>query len=385
MAGEVVEAACRPGVTSTKRNRAARSSWSCAASSIALLVERLERMARPAGKRRVDRAPDSLQLSLHRANHMLPRVPDLVLGPLLRYVGETEASSGSRPTRPARSRCSARASAPSAWRATTTRSSAAAASSPGTWHEYEVRLDGERVWPRGRRLPAERLPHLSEGDAAQVVFGSCRVAAPHEPPYSLRKDEDERGREIDALHTLAQRDARQPRERVAGRAADARRPGLRRRGLARHARVHRERGATRASRPGSACVDFEEYTQLYRESWSDPTIRWLLSTRLDGDDLRRPRRPRRLEHLAGLARGDAREGVVARAHRRRARRRTGSTSTSATSRPRAHQRRRAAAAGQGGRRRRADPERVRAARPTARRSRHPLELLPRPRATRASS
>ena len=54
-------------------------------------VQRLERVARRARKRRVDRAPDSLQLSLHRANHMLPPVPDLVIGPLLRYVGETEA------------------------------------------------------------------------------------------------------------------------------------------------------------------------------------------------------------------------------------------------------------------------------------------------------
>ena len=35
-------------------------------------------------------------------------------------------------------------------------------------------------------------------------------------------------------------------------------------------------------------------------------IRWLLSTVSDGDDLRRPRRARRLEHLRGLARGDAR-------------------------------------------------------------------------------
>ena len=47
----------------------------------------------------------------------------------------------------------------------------------------------------------------------EVVFGSCRVAAPHEPPYSLRKDEDERGREVDSLHTLAQRMRDEPRER----------------------------------------------------------------------------------------------------------------------------------------------------------------------------
>ena len=30
--------------------------------------------------------------------------------------------------------------------------------------------------------------------------------------------------------------------------------------------------------PGERVLDFEEYTQLYRESWGDPRIRWLLST-----------------------------------------------------------------------------------------------------------
>ncbi len=30
--------------------------------------------------------------------------------------------------------------------------------------------------------------------------------------------------------------------------------------------------------PGEQIADFEEYTRLYRESWSDPDIRWLLST-----------------------------------------------------------------------------------------------------------
>ena len=30
--------------------------------------------------------------------------------------------------------------------------------------------------------------------------------------------------------------------------------------------------------PGEQVADFEEYTRLYRESWSDPDIRWLLST-----------------------------------------------------------------------------------------------------------
>ena len=30
--------------------------------------------------------------------------------------------------------------------------------------------------------------------------------------------------------------------------------------------------------PGEQIADFEEYTRLYRESWSEPDIRWLLST-----------------------------------------------------------------------------------------------------------
>jgi hypothetical protein len=30
--------------------------------------------------------------------------------------------------------------------------------------------------------------------------------------------------------------------------------------------------------PGEEVADFEEYTRLYRESWGDPTIRWLFST-----------------------------------------------------------------------------------------------------------
>ena len=30
--------------------------------------------------------------------------------------------------------------------------------------------------------------------------------------------------------------------------------------------------------PGEEVANFEEYTRLYRDSWSDPDIRWLLST-----------------------------------------------------------------------------------------------------------
>ena len=52
----------------------------------------------------------------------------------------------------------------------------------------------------------------------------------------------------------------------------------------------------------------------------------------DDDDVRRPRRPRRLEHVDGLARGDAGTGLVADADRGGTLPPTGSTSGSATSR-----------------------------------------------------
>ena len=38
-----------------------------------------------------------------------------------------------------------------------------------------------------------------------MIFGSCRVGYPHEPPYDLTKDESPLGREVDALRAYALR------------------------------------------------------------------------------------------------------------------------------------------------------------------------------------
>ena len=129
-----------------------------------------------------------------------------------------------------------------------------------------------------------------------MVFGSCRVAAPHEPPYSLRKDEDERGREIDALHTLALRMRDEPRESWPDALlllgdqvyADEVSPAT-------LAFVETRRDPDEP--PGERVLDYEEYTRLYRESWSEPDDPLAPLHGADGDDLRRPRRARRLEHL----------------------------------------------------------------------------------------
>ena len=149
---------------------------------------------------------------------------------------------------------------------------------PGSRTEYEVELDGERVWPLpGSPFPPSVITTPAEHENANIVFGSCRVAAPHEPPYALCRDADDRGREVDALRALALRMGETPQEEWPTHLlmlgdqvyADEVSPGVR-------ALIRRRRDV--GVPPGEQVADFEEYTRLYWESWSDPTTRWLLST-----------------------------------------------------------------------------------------------------------
>ena len=57
-----------------------------------------------------------------------------------------------------------------------------------------ARSTASGVWPlAGQPVPAERVcAPTTARRATRIVFGSCRVAAPHEPPHTLRKDEDPR-------------------------------------------------------------------------------------------------------------------------------------------------------------------------------------------------
>jgi hypothetical protein len=202
----------------------------------------------------------------------------LLIGPLLRYVGEREAVVW------------VETDAPCTVEVLGTREKtfhveghhyalvAITGLEPSTWHEYEVTLDDDRVWPLpDSPFPPSRFRTLPKEEPARIVFGSCRVAAPHEPPYSLTKDEDERGREIDALRTLALKLADEPREGLPELLlllgdqvyADEVSP---------HTRSVVETRRSPEEPPGDRVVDFEEYTHLYRESWTEPAIRWLLST-----------------------------------------------------------------------------------------------------------
>lgn len=148
---------------------------------------------------------------------------------------------------------------------------------PATTYAYAVALDGARVWPPDDyELPDPVIRTRGDGDAV-ITFGSCRGAAPLEPPWTLDRAEDPRGLGPDALTAYANRmvdaDARNWPDLLLLLGdqvyADDASPETR-------AFIRRRRDTSRP--PGEEIADFEEYTQLYRESWSMPLVRWLLST-----------------------------------------------------------------------------------------------------------
>ena len=149
---------------------------------------------------------------------------------------------------------------------------------PGSVHEYEVSLDGRRAWPEpGSELPASLVRTIDPEREMKIVFGSCRVSLPHEPPYTLSSEEDERGRGVDALRTYALRMLEAEPEEwphlllLLGDqvyADDVSPEAL--------AFIRSRRDTSEP--PCEEIADFEEYTRLYRESWQEPIVRWLFST-----------------------------------------------------------------------------------------------------------
>jgi len=205
-------------------------------------------------------------------------MPELVLGPLLRYAGKTEAMIWVETDGPCEVEvlgCRARTfGVEGHWYALVL----CEGLEPGAITPYEVHLDGERAWPLADgSMPPSMIRTHDPSHPTSIVFGSCRVCAPHEPPHSLPKDEHPRGREIDALNALAQRmQSSEPESWPEALIllgdqvyADEVSPGVR-------DFIHARRDPEVP--PGETVADFEEYTRLYWESWGQPYMRWLLST-----------------------------------------------------------------------------------------------------------
>ena len=136
---------------------------------------------------------------------------------------------------------------------------------------YEVRLDGELVWPpTDARRPSPRIRTQGRDRPVRLVFGSCRygraavtVADPRFDPdalacYARTIAATDEGDWPDAIVLLGD-------QVYADETSEATRR-----------RIRARRDTTTGS--GDEVADFEEYTWLYLESWTDPDVRWLLST-----------------------------------------------------------------------------------------------------------
>ena len=228
------------------------------------LVEGAERVAASRRERGMDRATHALQLGLHRR-----KVPRGARGTppgrfrqcrssssvrLLRYVGETDAVIWVETTGPcevevlgARERtfcvCGHHYALVHA-----------DGLSPGTRYEYEVRLDGEPAWPPAASdFPPSGFRTLPRrGAAADRVRLLPRGRAPRAALHAAQGRGRSRARDRRPANPGAA-DARATNRGVAGPAADARRPGVRRRGLARRPARSPSRVATPRSRRARVC------------------------------------------------------------------------------------------------------------------------------------
>src|SRR5918998_1851883 len=209
---------------------------------------------------------------------------ELVLGPLLRYTGERDATIWVETDIPCEVEVTVDASSHRSRTFSVEGHHYAlvliTGLTPGTSYEYSVSLDGALVWPReDDPFPPPIIRTIEPDDELTLVFGSCRVSVPHQLPYTKKRGLIARGTlggyERDALYALALRMRREKQESwpdvlfLLGDQiyADEPSPGTRE-----FISSRRELDEP----PGVA--DFEEYTHLYWDSWKDPAIRWLLST-----------------------------------------------------------------------------------------------------------
>ena len=147
---------------------------------------------------------------------------------------------------------------------------------PGTVTSYDVRLDGVPVWPPADDRPPPVVRTRNNESSVRMVFGSCRRGDPEPTDLEGAWPEAVRALGVDALWTYSKQLQRGEVEwpdlvLLLGDQvyADEVSPET-------LAFIKARRGTDVA--PGEQIADFEEYTRLYRESWSEPDIRWLLST-----------------------------------------------------------------------------------------------------------
>ncbi len=203
--------------------------------------------------------------------------PLLVLGPMLRYVGETAVTIWVETDRACQVEILGRQ----------TRTFEVAGHhyglvvidglSPGGEREYQVALDGAVRWPEpGSEFPPSVLRTLDPARPLRLMFGSCRRADLPAPQRERGRARHEEEHGADALCACALDLRASPRERwpdvmlLIGDQVYADTVGPATRQF-----IEGRRDPSRP--PGYEVADFTEYCFLYREAWSEPSVRWLLS------------------------------------------------------------------------------------------------------------
>jgi PhoD-like phosphatase len=205
------------------------------------------------------------------------QAPLLVLGPLLRYVGETAVTVWVETDRACAVEILGHQARTFEVAGHHYALVVADGLRPGAEHEYQVALDGTVRWPEpGSQFPPSVLRTLDPGRPLRLVFGSCRIAELPVPRRGQRRGQHEQEHGPDALGAYA-RDLREmPRERwpdlmlMIGDQVYADEVGPATREFIRQRRDP-------SDPPGYEVADFAEYCFLYREAWSEPSVRWLLS------------------------------------------------------------------------------------------------------------
>ncbi|WP_435202238.1 alkaline phosphatase D family protein [Janibacter sp. GS2] len=197
----------------------------------------------------------------------------LVLGPLLRFVGEHNASIWVETADAAT--VSVRADGLT-WSAPTFRVEEHHYAlvlldelEPGRTYDYEVLIGDEPVWPLpDSPFPASSIATLDHARPTTLAFGSCRTSVPHDA-------EHHRSHGVDALRTMALSLAKGESSRPHALAllgdqvyADETNPQM-------HDFIAARRDIDEP--PYTEIKDYAEYAELYRLAWSEPAIRWVLS------------------------------------------------------------------------------------------------------------
>jgi phosphodiesterase/alkaline phosphatase D-like protein len=201
----------------------------------------------------------------------------LVLGPVLRHVGDTTATVWVQTDEPADVEvlgCRARTFEVNGFHYALV---AVDGLTPDSATPYEVHVNGAQCWPEpDSPFPPSviRTRGPETADRLRVVFGSCRY-----PKTGDEKLDDKLG--LDALDCFATRLTDLPVEEWPDALlllgdqvyADELTPEARQ-----HLAGRRSSRRLSARRPPDEVVSFTEYEGLYRHTWGDPEIRWILST-----------------------------------------------------------------------------------------------------------